>query len=48
MHIDISQVGIKRKGAKLFSVMPSDRACSSGHKLKHMKFHFNMQENFFT
>ncbi|KAK4814881.1 hypothetical protein QYF61_001259 [Mycteria americana] len=39
--------GCKDNGARLFSVVPSDRARSNGHKLKHKRVHQTMMRHFF-
>jgi len=40
--------GCQENEARLFSVVPSDRAKDNRHKPKHRKFHLNMRKNFFT
>jgi len=40
--------GCKEEGARFFSVVPSDRTRGNGHKVKHGRFPWNIQKNFFT
>ena len=51
MYIDVYKYlkeGCKEDGARLLSVMPSDRTRGDGHKLKHRRFPLNIRKHFST
>jgi len=42
------KAGCQEDGAKLFSIVPSNRTRGNRHKLKHKKFQLNVRKHFFT
>jgi len=47
MPINILRGGCQEDGARLFSVVPSNRTSGNGHRLKHRKFRLNVRKTFF-
>jgi len=40
--------GCQEDGARIFSMVPSNRMRGKEHRLKHKEFHLNKRKNFFT
>ncbi|KAK4828288.1 hypothetical protein QYF61_024953 [Mycteria americana] len=47
-HCKYLKEGCKEEGARLFSVVPSEKTRDSGHKLKHRRFPLNLRKHFLT